>query len=366
MMLAETLDVAPRAIFDYAVRAQTRGEHRLLVSAHAGFRPFTERGLDSLGDRSVDVALERERPSLLFAQVCEVLRGERVERPSVDRLVRLVGWARERAHERTFERVAAQLTDSIRGKLDGLLVTDGGQCRHAWLRSRLTSVGARALRVELDKHAFLMAELGVDRFDLAGLPPNRRAWLAQIGRHSQQALAREELERRGRRDTQVTVRRFIDLSGVVLEAHDSGVDVLRLIERRIGIERLREDRDRSRHRPAGRDRAHRSADRRRRQRGSQAAGRRDREPRAAPNRLSSSDGQRFVSRTRGPGVAALPQPLVDVIADRSELLPEFRPGRDATLPSCTRTEALGRLGSPRSPDLLVAGAAWMGLGAQER
>jgi hypothetical protein len=58
----------------------------------------------------------------------------RVARDSVS-LVRLVGWARERAHERTFEGVAPQLTDSIRGKLDGLLVTDGGQCRHAWLRS---------------------------------------------------------------------------------------------------------------------------------------------------------------------------------------------------------------------------------------
>src|SRR5204862_3979692 len=57
---------------------------------------------------------------------------------------------------------------------------------------------------------------------------------------------REEFERRGRRDTQATVRRLIDLSGVVLEAHDSGTDVLRLIERRIGIERLREDRDRAR------------------------------------------------------------------------------------------------------------------------
>jgi hypothetical protein len=56
---------------------------------------------------------------------------------------------------------------------------------------------------------------------------------------------REELERRARRDTQTTVRRFIDLSSVVLEAHDSGGDVLRLIERRLGIERLREDRDRA-------------------------------------------------------------------------------------------------------------------------
>jgi hypothetical protein len=42
------------------------------------------------------------------------------------------------------------------------------------------------------------------------------------------------LERRGRRDIQSTVRRFIDLSSVVLEAHDSGTGVLRLIERRIG------------------------------------------------------------------------------------------------------------------------------------
>ena len=56
---------------------------------------------------------------------------------------------------------------------------------------------------------------------------------------------REELERRARRDTQTTIRRFIDLSSVVLQAHDSGGDVLRLIERRIGIERLREDRDRA-------------------------------------------------------------------------------------------------------------------------
>ncbi len=56
----------------------------------------------------------------------------------------------------------------------------------------------------------------------------------------------EELERRGRRDIQTTVRRFIDLSQVVLEAHDSGVDVLRLVERRIGIARLREDLDRAR------------------------------------------------------------------------------------------------------------------------
>jgi Tn3 transposase DDE domain len=136
-----------------------------------------------------------------------------------------------------------------------------------------------------------LPDTGAERFDLSSLPPNRRAWLAQTGRQqTNQALARmaperrypvllcfcvealeratddaieiydrtlggadraaqrkrEELERRGRRDIQTTVRRFIDLSQVVLEAHDSGGDVWRLIERRIGIERLREDLDRAR------------------------------------------------------------------------------------------------------------------------
>jgi hypothetical protein len=119
--LAETLDVPVRAIFDYAVRAQTRGEHRLLVRAYARFRPFSDGEVGALGGRFVDAGLEHERPSLLLVRLCETLRAERVERPSVDRLVRLVGWARERAHERTFERLAPQLTDQVRSKLDGLL-----------------------------------------------------------------------------------------------------------------------------------------------------------------------------------------------------------------------------------------------------
>jgi TnpA family transposase len=288
--LGGELDVAPPVIFEYAVRAPTRVEHRLLVRAHAGWRAFSDRDLKGLGGRLVDAALEHERPSLLLLRLCEILRAEKIERPSVDRLVRLVGWARERAHERTFAGLSAQLTAEVRGRLDRLLLTEGGRCGHAWLRTRPTSVSARALGRELKKRAFLIDELGADRFDLEGLPPNRRAWLAQTGRQqTNQALSRmaperrfpvlmafcaealqrttddaieiydralagadraaqrkrEELERRARRDTQATVRTFIDLSNVILEAHDSGGDVLRMVERRIGIERLRADRDRA-------------------------------------------------------------------------------------------------------------------------
>jgi hypothetical protein len=61
----------------------------------------------------------------------------------------------------------------------------------------VTSPAPSALRRELDKRAFLIEQVGADRFDLSALPPNRRAWLAQTGRQStNQALARLAPERR--------------------------------------------------------------------------------------------------------------------------------------------------------------------------
>jgi hypothetical protein len=173
----------------------------------------------------------------------------------------------------TFACIEPQLTKPSRAALDRLLLTSDGRSQHAWLRSRPTTVSDRAMRRELEKRAFLIEHIGADRFDVSGLPPNRRAWLAQTGRQStNQALARlkperrypvlmcfcaealeratddalevfdlalgaadraaqrklEELERRTSRDTRITVKRFIDLSEVVIEAHDSRTDRARV------------------------------------------------------------------------------------------------------------------------------------------
>ncbi|MGC9221811.1 MAG: Tn3 family transposase [Solirubrobacteraceae bacterium] len=292
--LSAVLDVPAHAIFDYSVRPQTRREHRPLVRDHAGFRPGSRVELEALGGWLIERALEHDRPSLLLGELIAELRRRRIDRPAVDPLMRMVASARERAHEQTFEILDPQLTADVRLMLDGLLVPDpglAGRTRHAVLRSRASSVSLKALRGELEKRSFLVDELAADRFDLSGLPPNRRAWLAQTGRQqTNQALARmsperrypvlmafcaealeratddaieiydralgaaeraaerkrEELERRNRRDTQTTLGRFIDLSQAVIDAHDSATDALLLVQRRIGIERLREDLARAR------------------------------------------------------------------------------------------------------------------------
>ena len=86
--LAATLDVPPRALFDYSVRPQTRREHRPLVRAHADWRTFGEAGQALLGEWLIEVALEHERPTLLLAELGRELRARRIERPAIGRL----GW----------------------------------------------------------------------------------------------------------------------------------------------------------------------------------------------------------------------------------------------------------------------------------
>jgi Domain of unknown function (DUF4158) len=198
--LAGALDVSPRMIFDYSVRPQTRREHRPAVREHAGFRAGALAELDALAGWLTERALEHDRPSLLLGELAAELRRRWIERPAVDRLMRVVASARERAGKQTFKRLAPQLTPGLREALDGLLVPDsaiGGRTRHAWLRSRPTTVSARAMHRELDKRLFLIETINADRFDLSALPPNRRSWLAQTGRQqTNQALARMAPERR--------------------------------------------------------------------------------------------------------------------------------------------------------------------------
>ena len=119
-----------------------------MVRERAGFRPGALAELDALAGWLTEQALEHDRPSLLLGELVGELRRRRIERPAVDRLMRVVASARERAGEQTFQRLASQLTPALRDALDQLLVPDpvvAGRTRHAWLRSRPTTISAKAM-----------------------------------------------------------------------------------------------------------------------------------------------------------------------------------------------------------------------------
>ena len=143
-------------------------------------------------------AMEHERPKALFTLAAEQLHARRVARPSVDALVRLIGSARERAHQATFDALADQLGDAgRRAHLDRLLTTRAdGMTWIEWLRTPAHETSPIEIRRQLEKFTYLK-ELGADGIDLSMLPPGRVRMLAGDGwRRPAWELARLAASRR--------------------------------------------------------------------------------------------------------------------------------------------------------------------------
>jgi len=182
------------------LREQTRTDHLRQVAAYLGWRSCGPMELKALDDFLLLRAMEHDAPGVLFHLACEHLRSERIIRPGVITLVEWVGAAREAAWTETHQRLAAAglLTADRCEDLDDLLeVTPSlGRTRLAWLGEGATQATPKAIKAELDKLTFLCG-LDADTFDVGMLAPERRRWLAGIGRRStNQALQRRPSVRR--------------------------------------------------------------------------------------------------------------------------------------------------------------------------
>ena len=113
-------------------------------------------------------ALEHDKPSLLLQQLCEKLYQEKIVRPGITRLEKMVATARSQAQTETYKRVSPLLTPEHKKFLDDLLVIDEttNRTRHAWLIKGATSNTASAMLFCLDKLAFLRKQK-IDQWNLS-------------------------------------------------------------------------------------------------------------------------------------------------------------------------------------------------------
>lgn len=196
--VADQLGVDPNALPVYAGRSQTRTDHLREIQEYLGYRDAGEEELESLLAWLVERALEHDKPTLLLGLACDRLRAERVVRPGLTRIERLVGTARERAIAETYRRLSPLLTGDIGSTLDRLLVREPRLkgTPLGWLREGATANTPIAVKGQIEKLRFLRG-LGVPDWDMSGLSPNRLKLLAQLGkRDSNQALQRMDVERR--------------------------------------------------------------------------------------------------------------------------------------------------------------------------
>lgn len=155
--ISKQLHVASSALERYGNRPKTRTEHLKEIQQHLGFHTASQIDLENLSQWLLERTLEHDKPSLLLQLLCEKLYQEKIVRPGITRLEKMVGTARSQAQEETFKRVSPLLTTERKKFLDVLLESDKTTNRTnlSWLNKGATSNTASAMLSSLEKLTFL-------------------------------------------------------------------------------------------------------------------------------------------------------------------------------------------------------------------
>ncbi len=103
--VALQIGVSTTGLAQYGDRIHTRTDHLREVQAYVGLRDPRPSDLDALLAWLAERAMEHDRPLALLHMGCEWLRLEKIVRPGVTRLERVVARARGMAQAETFRRV---------------------------------------------------------------------------------------------------------------------------------------------------------------------------------------------------------------------------------------------------------------------
>ncbi|MGH2412466.1 MAG: DUF4158 domain-containing protein [Microcystaceae cyanobacterium] len=196
--LARQLQTQADELTRYAQRAQTRTEHLQQIQSYLKFRAPIGPDFKHLATWLLERAMEHDKPSLLFQLAAEKLYREKIVRPGVTTLERMVASARHQAILKTYRLLKPLLTWQRRTFLDKLLEQDAAvkNTRLSWLRRPATANSPAAILTALEKIRYLRQQQ-VYQWDLSCINPNRLKFLAHLAKKAtNQALQRTPVERR--------------------------------------------------------------------------------------------------------------------------------------------------------------------------
>ena len=188
----------PEDFAQYGSRLQTKSDHTLTIENYLGFKRFTEDYQRILTDWLLVLAMEHDGKMLLLKAATEKLQSDKIMRPTLNQLERIVGSSRDQARKKTYQLVSNLLSNERKTLLDNLLLIDQkkGNTIFTWLRQRAVAPSPESILTTLEKVAFLQ-QAGVTSWDLSMLNANRLKTLNRLGKCStNQALQRSAPERR--------------------------------------------------------------------------------------------------------------------------------------------------------------------------
>jgi TnpA family transposase len=180
--LAAQLGLKSDDLAGYASREETRHEHLAALRGLYGYKMFTGRGSRDLKawlERTAETARSNEDLARRFVEQC---RATQTILPGITVIERLCADALVAAERRIDTRIADQLDNEMRSRLDALLTetADGSVTRFVWLRQFEVGQNSADMNRQLDRLEFLQA-MAVDRSTLSGVPPHRIARLRRQG-----------------------------------------------------------------------------------------------------------------------------------------------------------------------------------------
>ena len=170
----------------YGSRPATKTQHLQQILKHLNYRrwqpiidePEMEKWL-------IDRGMEHDNERFLLEKLCQKLHYDKILRPAISSLERIVASIGERLHEETYRRLMFLWTDDLLKELDKILDFDAArkQTLHRWLCTAPTSNTARVINQTLEKITFIQV-LKVDSWDISVIPANRKKRLANIVRNN--------------------------------------------------------------------------------------------------------------------------------------------------------------------------------------
>jgi TnpA family transposase len=182
--LAGQLNIDEKVFPSYQ-RVRTRQTQIQEILTYTNFRRAAKIDLESLEKWLLQRALEHDKPSFLLNSAIEKLYAEKIFRPGLSVLERLVLKAREEAAGETYRLLLPILDSETKTNLDKLGEIEKGrkQSNLVWLRQPAVSFSADAILQNIEKIKFLR-ELKVEDWNLSFISPNRLKFLSQFARKS--------------------------------------------------------------------------------------------------------------------------------------------------------------------------------------
>lgn len=221
--VAQQLEVDPQCLLAYGEREPTLSEHLytiLLYLKRRRWQPLIDMML--LEKWLLERALEHDNEHVLLTLACEWLREEGILRPAIIELERFVLSLAELAHQETYNRLSALLSNSFKENLDNLLVVDEifKMTPHNWLAKPPVSPTANQIKLMLHKRQYL-TRLDIEKWDTGSLHPNRRKRLAVLARSkTNQALIRMSDTKRYPMLVAFCLEAYITLTDYIIKLFD--------------------------------------------------------------------------------------------------------------------------------------------------